>query len=255
MLLPIYTADGATAPDLDEALWDTLHFAADACSWEKRCEWTYKWGDGGSGKDVSHIVRMMFFGTRNKNGMAGIIPATFFTSTHQVNPDSPSTTLDQMRGMRYLACNEVPAHKFYNCDAVKALTEQEGVPILSRGLYAAPVPWRPMAGIQCCSNHPMILNGEQQGDTGVKRRLNYVRMNAKLLNSGRDVKAVINKGSLNPELFWLTKVFYEYLLRMPHSTRLHPIPPRVRAETMELLEQKRANDVRIWLEANTAPAV
>ena len=24
---------------------------------------------------------------------------------------------------------------------------------------------------------------------------------------------------------------------------------------MELLEQKRANDVRIWLEANTAPAV
>jgi hypothetical protein len=157
--------------------------------------------------------------------------------------------------MRYLACNEVPAHKFYNCDAVKALTEQEGVPILSRGLYAAPVPWRPMAGIQCCSNHPMILNGEQQGDTGVKRRLNYVRMNAKLLNSGRDVKAVINKGSLNPELFWLTKVFYEYLLRMPHSTRLHPIPPRVRAETMELLEQKRANDVRIWLEANTAPAV
>ena len=73
--------------------------------------------------------------------------------------------------------------------------------------------------------HRRHLEGEtdeQQGDTGVKRKLNYIKMNAKLLNSGRDVKAVINKGSLNPELFWLAKVFYEYLLRMPHSTRLHP---------------------------------
>ena len=253
-VLAIYKAEGDAAPDLDEALWDTLHFAADACSWEKRCEWRYKWGDGGSGKDVSHIIEMNFFGTRDKNGTAGLIPSSFFTSTYNVNPDAPSTTLDQMRCMRYLANNEVPAHKYFNCDAVKALSEQEGVHILSRGLYASPVPWRPMAGIQCCSNHPLVLNDEQQSDTGNRRRLCYLKMKAALANSGKDVKALINKGKLNAELWWLARKFYEYLIRRPHSTRLHPIPPRVRAETEELLEQKQACDVRSWLEENTDPA-
>ena len=253
-VLPIYMAEGDAAPDLDEVLWDTLHFAADACAWEKRCEWRYKWGDGGSGKDVSHIIEMNFFGTRDKNGAAGLIPATFFTSSYNLNPDAPSTTLDQMRCMRYLANNEVPAHKYFNCDAVKALSEQEGVHILSRGLYASPVPWRPMAGIQCCSNHPLVLNDEQQADTGTRRRLCYLKMKAALANSGKDVKADINKGKLNAELWWLARKFYEYLVRMPHSTRLHPIPPRVRAETEELLEQKQACDVRSWLEERTDPA-
>jgi hypothetical protein len=82
-----------------------------------------------------------------------------------------------------------------------------------------------MAGIQCCSNHPLVLSDEQQTDTGVKRRLCYVKMRASLLNSGKDVKALINRGALNPELLWLAQKFYEYLEKMPHSTRLHPIPP------------------------------
>mmetsp|Transcript_75192 Transcript_75192/g.121371 ORF Transcript_75192/g.121371 Transcript_75192/m.121371 type:complete len:666 (-) Transcript_75192:111-2108(-) len=250
VILPIWERD------VDELLWEALHFAADVCSWQKRCEFRYKYGDGGSGKDVGHIIEMNFFGTRDKNGVFGIIPATFFTSKQNPNPDAPSTTLDQMRSMRYLANNEVPSHTFFNCDALKALCEQEGVPILSRGLYADPVPWRPMGGIQLCSNHPLVLSDAQTIDTGNRRRINYLRMNARLSDSGKDVKKVINAGKLNPELLWIAKKFYEYLEKMPHADRLYPIPPRVVAETSELLDQKKGIAFKAWIEdiRKTEPA-
>ena len=222
-----------------------------------RCEFRYKYGEGGSGKDVGHCVALNFFGTRDKNGLAGLIPASFFTSSLPVNPDAPSTTLDQMRGMRYLANNEVPLHRYFNTDAVKVLAEQEGVPILSRGIYAAPVPWRPMGGVLCCSNHPLVLNDEQQTDSGNGRRLLYSRMRREsMIESSNDVKTAINSGSLNPEMFWLAKKFYSYLVRMPLSTRLHPIPPRIAAETAELLSSKKMAELKAWIEddANTKPA-
>ena len=240
--------------DVDELFWDALHFAADACSWQKRCEFRYKYGEGGSGKDVGHCIALNFFGTRDKNGLAGIIPNAFFTSKYQVSPDSPSTTLEQMRGMRYLANNEVPKHDFINMDAIKAICEQEGVPMISRGLYADPVPWRPMAGVSMGGNHPLALTDAQMGDSGNRRRLCYLRMRAALADSGKDVKKIINAGKLNSELFWIARKFFEYLQRMPHSTRLHPIPPRVQAETKELLDQKKAIEVKAWIEEHTGPA-
>jgi hypothetical protein len=186
--------------------------------------------------------------------LAGIIPSAFFTGRYQVNPDAPSTTLEQMRGMRYLANNEVPKHDFINMDAIKALCEQEGVPMISRGLYADPVPWRPMAGVSMGGNHPLALTDAQMGDSGNRRRLCYLRMLAALADSGKDIKKIINAGKLNAELFWIARKFYEYLQKMPHSTRLHPIPPRVQAETKELLDQKKAIQVRAWLEQNTEAA-
>lgn len=200
------------------------------------------------------MIALNFFGTRDKNGLTGIIPSAFFTCKYQINPDSPSTTLEQMRSMRYLANNEVPHHNFINLDAIKALCEQEGVPMISRGLYADPVPWRPMGGVSMGGNHPLALSDTQMADSGNRRRLCYLRMRAKLADSGKDIKKVVNAGKLNPELLWTARKFYEYLQRMPHSTRLHPIPPRVQAETRELLDQKKAIEVKAWIESNTEPA-
>jgi hypothetical protein len=79
-------------------------------------------------------------------------------------------------------------------------------------------------------------------------------MRATLADSGKDIKKLVNSGCLNPELFWSARKFYEYLARMPHSTRLHPIPPRVQAETKELLDQKKAIEVKAWIEQNTEAA-
>jgi hypothetical protein len=126
--------------------------------------------------------------------------------------------------------------------------------MISRGLYADPVPWRPMAGVSMGGNHPLALTDAQMGDSGNRRRLCYLRMLAELADSGKDVKKLVNTGCLNPELFWIARKFFEYLQRMPHSTRLHPIPPRVQAETRELLDQKKATEVKAWIEQNTEPA-
>jgi hypothetical protein len=53
---------------------------------------------------------------------------------------------------------------------------------------------------------------------------------------------------------WLAKKFFSYLLRMPSGTRLVPIPKVIQDDTAELLDQNRAQDVRVWLETYTAPA-
>jgi hypothetical protein len=104
------------------------------------------------------------------------------------------------------------------------------------------------------SNHELTLSDDQMSDTGLKRRLLYVKHSAVLLDSDRDVKAQILNGSMNPELFWLAKKFFGYLARMPHGTRLLPIPKQIVDDTAELLEQSKAQDARVWLEAHTVPA-
>jgi hypothetical protein len=96
-------------------------------------------------------------------------------------------------------------------DAIKAICEQEGVPMVSRGLYADPVPWPPMGGVSMGGNHPLALTDAQMGDSGNRRRLCYLRMRATLAESGKDVKKVINAGKLNPELFWIAKKLSEIL--------------------------------------------
>jgi hypothetical protein len=99
------------------------------------------------------------------------------------------------------------------------------------------------------------LNDDQMSDSGLRRRILYVKHNAMLLDSGRDVKAAILKGSMNAELLWLARAFFSYIRRTPHGTRMLPIPKQVLDDTAELLEQSKAQDVRVWLEGNTVPAV
>jgi hypothetical protein len=48
----------------DEALWESLHLGADACALARRCEYSYKYGEGGIGKDVLHTIKNSFFGNR-----------------------------------------------------------------------------------------------------------------------------------------------------------------------------------------------
>jgi hypothetical protein len=182
------------------------------------------------------------------------VPPAFFTSRHAVNPDAPSTTLESMRGMKFVVASEVPAHTYFAIDTAKALTEQQGAYMTSRGLYSAPVSWRPTAGLEMTSNHDLVLADEQMSDSGLRRRLLYVKHTAVLLNSGRDIKAHILSGALNAELMWLAKKFFGYLLRMPSGTRLVPIPKVILDDTAELLDQNRAQDVRVWLESHTTPA-
>jgi hypothetical protein len=248
VLLPIYGGN------MDMVLWDLLHFAADASSWERRCEFIYRVGPGGSGKDVGVVLRTSFFGSRDRGGLSAAIPPAFFTGRHAVNPDAPSTTLESLRGMKFAICNEVPSHSFFAADVVKALTEQQGAFMTSRGLYESPVAWRPTAGLQLTSNHELTLNDDQMSDSGLRRRILYVKHSAVLLDSGRDVKATILKGCMNAELLWLARAFFGYIRRMPHGTRMLPIPKQVLADTSELLEQSKAQDARLWLEGHTVPA-
>ena len=245
VVLPVYDMN------VDEALWKTLHLSANAFAWARRCELVYEYGPGSSGKDTVHTISNNFFGSRAQEGFAGVVPATWFTSKHVPNPDAPSATLDSFRNMRYLANNEVPAHTWFNFDAAKPICEQEGAWILSRGLYKDPEPWRSMGGLALTSNHPMVLDDTQREDTGVRRRLNHSKMRRTFSPlEGKEIKASINRGELNHEVFWLTRVFREYVERMP-GTRMVPIPPRVLKETAELLSAKKVVDVKAWLEANT----
>jgi hypothetical protein len=248
VLLPIYSGS------IDMVLWELLHFAADAASFERRCEFVYRVGPGGCGKDVLVVLRTSFFGSRDQGGLSMSVPPAFFTSRHAVNPDAPSTTLESMRGMKFVVSSEVPSHSHFAVDTAKALTEQQGAFMTSRGLYSSPVSWRPTAGLQMTSNHELTLSDDQMSDTGLRRRLLYVKHTAVLLDSGRDVKAQILSGSLNAELFWLARRFYAYLEKMPHGTRLLPIPKQILEDTAELLEQSKAQDARVWLEAHTVPA-
>jgi hypothetical protein len=234
-------------------LWELLHFAADAASFERRCEFAYRVGPGGCGKDVLVVLRTSF-GSRDQGGLSMSVPPAFFTSKHAVNPDAPSTTLESMRGMKFVVSSEVPSHSHFAVDTAKALTEQQGAFMTSRGLYSSPVSWRPTAGLQMTSNHELTLSDDQMSDTGLRRRLLYVKHSAVLLDSGRDVKAQILSGGMNAELFWLARRFYVYLEKMPHGTRLLPIPKQILDDTAELLEQSKAQDVRLWLEAHTVPA-
>ena len=240
--------------NVDEALWQTLHLTADACALARRCEYTYQYGPGGTGKDTLHIIKNNFFGNRSQGGYSTVMPATWFTSKHVVNPDAPSTTLDQLRCMRYAGNNEIPIHTWFNADAVKPLCEQQGTWLISRGLYKDPEPWRPMAGLGLTGNHPLILSDEQCADGGNRRRLNYLKMLARFPESKqKDVKTMINAGTLNTEILWLVRRIFPYLMSNEGS-RLLPRPPRVIKETTQLLNQSTQKKIIAFLIEHTKPA-
>jgi hypothetical protein len=70
------------------------------------------------------------------------------------------------------------------------------------------------------------------------------------------VKDLAEKGKLNGELFWLSRIFFRYLQMMPKngSSRLEPRPLRVLEETKLVLEVAQGDPVREFIESETEPA-
>jgi hypothetical protein len=223
---------------VEEVIWKTCHLAASASGYKRRCEFIYEYGEGSSGKDTSHIIALNFFGSRARGGLSSALPGTWFTDKHVVNHDSPGVHLDAVRSMRYVSNNEIPAHRWFNTDALKPLCEHEGTWIMSRGLYKDLEPWRSMAGLQLTSNFPIVLTDEQCADSGCTRRLNFAKMPRVFTpKQQKDVKGPINQGVLNHEVFWIVRRFYPYL-EAQTTSQILPRPPRVLRETSELLTHR-----------------
>ena len=240
---------------VEEVIWKTCHLAASASGYMRRCEFLYEYGEGSSGKDTSHVIALSFFGSRSRGGLASALPATWFTEKHTVSHDSPSVPLDSVRSMRYVSNNEIPAHRWFNSDALKPLCEHEGTWIMSRGLYKDLEPWRSMAGLQLTSNFPLVLTDEQCADTGCTRRINFAKMPRVFTpRQQRDVKGPINRGVLNHEVFWIVRRFYGYL-EAQTTSQILPRPPRVLRETSEVLTHRVSTFIRLFLQEHSEPAI
>ncbi len=106
-------------------------------------------------------------------------------------------------------------------------------------------------------NYPTKLSYKQTKDTGIMRRLNVKKLTGMYTKDiEKDVKAEIGRGVYNQELFWLFRVFYtRYVSKLPvNSTRVHPRPPALIAETDELFNTAALEQVKDWLEEYTVPA-
>jgi hypothetical protein len=240
---------------VEEVIWKTCHLTASACGYKRRCEFIYEYGEGSSGKDTCHIIALNFFGSRARGGLSSALPGTWFTDKHVVNHDSPGVHLDAVRSMRYVSNNEIPAHRWFNTDALKPLCEHEGTWIMSRGLYKDLEPWRSMAGLQLTSNFPIVLTDEQCTDTGCTRRINFAKMPRVFTpREQKDVKGPINKGVLNHEVFWIVRRFYPYL-EAQTTSQILPRPPRILRETSELLTHRVSTLIRRFLAEHSEPAV
>ncbi len=122
----------------------------------------------------------------------------------------------------------------------------------SLNMKCNPKPWRPMAGLFLSSNHMVQLpDAEERPDSRTARRLNFVRM-PKVFpdDDGKSLKAEINKGTFNSELFWLTLQIYLYLSLLGGRKRMHPIPPRLPSETQDLLCGDASRLIQLWVEEN-----
>jgi hypothetical protein len=240
---------------VEEVIWKTCHLAASASGYKRRCEFIYEYGEGSSGKDTSHIIALNFFGSRARGGLASALPGTWFTEKHTVSHDSPGVHLDSVRSMRYVSNNEIPAHRWFNTDALKPLCEHEGTWIMSRGLYKDLEPWRSMAGLQLTSNFPIVLSDEQCADTGCTRRLNFAKMPRVFTpKQQKDVKGPSNQGVLNHEVFWIVRRFYPYL-ETQTTSQILPRPPRVLRETSEILTHRISSLIRRFLQEHSEPVV
>jgi len=240
--------------NFDELLWVLLHLTADIFCWERRTEYRYFWGDGATGKDVIGLLMLHFLGDRGEGGMSSVFESTYFLSDR--NPSGGiDTSLDQAKGMRSVICNEVPEHKFFNHDHVKALVEARGVGIISRTIYQKPERWWPCVGLQLFSNHELAVVGKQMKDTGIQRRLNCLRLQHVFPERGlRDIKEELATGKYNKELFFLARLLLKYLQRCPaDSRRIHPRPPRVREETEALFNKSSARPMKDWVEDMCEP--
>ena len=122
----------------------------------------------------------------------------------------------------------------------------------SRSMRQNPTPWRPMCGVFLSSNHLLRLpESEKKPDSGSARRLNLVRMPRVFPDEGeKSIKAEINQGGLNGELFWWTRQLYSHLRFLGGRKRMYPIPPRIRAETQEFLNPDSCREIQLWVEEN-----
>ena len=209
---------------------------------------------GSTGKDTGHLLSLQFFGDRSADGLSCVIPKEYFVGTGRKT--DLDTILDGCKHMRYMSNNEVPEHNVFDMASIKPLVEGRGTGIVSRTIYEKPEKWHPMGGLAITSNHILKLTESQAQDSGVTRRLNVLRLRHVFPEgSERDVKDEIESGAYNAELFWLARVLYKYLTRVPAgSTRIHPRPPRVVKETAMVFDTDRLTPLRDFLENKTEPA-
>jgi hypothetical protein len=239
--------------NMDELMWLLMHISADIWTWMRRTEWRYFHGPGSTGKDVLYLLLSYFLGDVSDNGLSAVFTQDYFTSR---SPKSElDTVLDTARNMRSVMCNEVPEHLFFNHDRLKPLCEQRGAGMLSRTIYEKPERWLPMCGVQMLSNHEMRVSQKQCKDSGVKRRANVLKLNHVFAeNVLKDVKDDIMAGLYNAELFWLSRLFLNYLRRCPVGyTRIHPRPPRVIRETDDLFTGVKLDMLKDFIEDCTHP--
>jgi hypothetical protein len=115
----------------------------------------------------------------------------------------------------------------------------------------------PFCGILAMGNYPTRLTAKQAKDTGVIRRLNVLRLTGVYnKDKERDVKAEIETGVFNHELFWLFRVIVtRYLQKLPlDCDRIHPRPPDVVAETDAVFNTDKQDQIKDWVEEFTVPA-
>ena len=87
---------------------------------------------------------------------------------------------------------------------------------VGRTIYQLPETWMPFCGILAMGNYPTRLTSKQVKDTGIKRRLNVLRLTGVYnKDKERDVKAEIETGVFNHELFWLFRVIVTCCLVVP----------------------------------------
>ena len=109
-------------------------------------------GVGNSGKDTSHLLAIEYFGLRQDNGYANVLPPNCFLGRKR--PGELDPALRECRRMRYIACNEIPQHDYFAFDALKPLVEQRGTGVATRTIYKRPEVWYPLGGMGLRS-HPV----------------------------------------------------------------------------------------------------
>ncbi len=236
--------------DADEALYMINMAASFACAWQNRCEFAYMFGPGNSGKDTFHNLMISFFG-----GYAAILPQRYFVVQGTRDPEAPTSVLDSVRTARYIGNNEIPAHKEFNVDTIKALGVQKGTGMISRSMRENATQWNPMAGVVLTSNYPICISeAEREATSGTARRLVAIKMPVVFeINAGEDIKDAVLAGRFNAELFHWSRMAYQHIRRLAGFKRVYPQPPRFVADTMALLEGSLHSRVQEWLERNTEP--
>jgi len=198
----------------------------------------------------------IFLGNRGDSGLSMLLPPDYFCGTRRGQTGGTDPELDNCRHMRLVLNNEVPRHTFFQHDKIKGIVEYRGTGLTSRTIYKTPEVWQPCCGVQCLSNHPCILNQAQANDTGVKRRFGILHMLHEFgEESLKDVKAEIQWGDLNRELFYVTRILHKYILQLPPGlTKVDPRPPRLEKETQEAFERGTDDQLKAWIESHTEPS-